>query len=350
MNVHISYRANRTPELESEITQQIQKLDRRMRVFRPELVHLHVNIEPGSAKKNGGISASVNLRMPSGQLMATGVGPQGVGVIKQTFHDLTTQLGSHKEHLRNRRNFHRKSAPQLQGVPFEDTLAALKSPEPNPEASDGDVRLFVNANMNDLERFVRRQLRLRVSAGEVSHNLVSVEEVLDETVANALDGHAQHPDMLSIEQWLYRLAMQAVDLVAARNKSIGDVHIEDPSGEQNVTGSDENYLQFHQPDDQMYVADFIPDQTRSNPEQIVYSRESIDQVGGALACLAKGERDTFVLYALEGFSVPEIAHIAERSEEDIRKSLEHARSSLEKKLSPDNAYRHLLNPDERHAA
>jgi DNA-directed RNA polymerase specialized sigma24 family protein len=65
-------------------------------------------------------------------------------------------------------------------------------------------------------------------------------------------------------------------------------------------------------------------------------------VGGALACLNPTERDVFVLYALEGFSVPEIARIAERTEDEIRKSLDSARKSLEKRLSPDNAYRHLL--------
>ena len=342
MNVHISYRTERLRAVETEINQQIEKLSRRMRVFRPELVHLHGNVEPGPSRKNGETSISLNLRMPSGQITATKSASHGSAAVKAAFRDLITQLDAHKEHLRNSRNFNHKKSPQSQGVPFEETLAAVKVPAPNPEASTGDIRLFVNTNINDLERFVRRQLRLRVGAGEVSPNLVSVEEVLDETIANALDGHAQHPDLLSIEQWLYRLALQAVDIVAERNRSTGDVHMEEPRGEQNVTGSDENYLQFHQPDDQLFTEDFIPDQSRSNAEEVEYSRESIEQVGGALACLDAKDRDVFVLYALEGFSVSEIARIAERTEEDVRKSLDSARKSLEKRLSPDNAYRHIL--------
>ncbi|MBV9669991.1 MAG: sigma-70 family RNA polymerase sigma factor [Acidobacteriales bacterium] len=348
MNVHITNRANRSTEVENEINQQITKLTRRMRVFRPELVHLHVDLAPGSSKRNGGLSANLNLRMPSGQIHAASAAQQGIAAIKDAFRDLTTQLDAHKEHLRNRRNFRRNTAQQ-HGVPFETTVASVKAPEPNPEASTGDIRLYLNTNIDDLERFVRRQLRLRIGASEISANLVSVEEVLDETVANALDEHAQHPDLLSIEQWLYRLAMQAVDIVAERNRSIGDVHIEEPRGEQNVSGSDENYLQYHQPDDQLFVEDFIPDQTRSNPEQIVYSRESIDQVGGALACLNAQDRDAFVLYALEGFSVPEIAHIAQRTEQQVHDSLHNARATLNKQLSPDNAYRQLLNNEARSA-
>ncbi|HEY0565624.1 MAG TPA: sigma factor-like helix-turn-helix DNA-binding protein, partial [Terriglobales bacterium] len=256
--------------------------------------------------------------------------------------DLTTQLNTHKDHLRNRRNFNRKTAPQVHGVPFEETLASMKAPEPNPQATDGDVRLFVNTNMENLERFIRRELRLRMAAGEISPNLVSIEEVLDETVANALDETAQHPDLMSIEQWLYHLALLSIDSVAKRNSSTGDVNIGEQRGTQNVSGTDDSYLQFHQPDEELYAGDFIPDQTRSDPEEIIYSRESIEQVGGALACLDKNDRDAFVLYAFEGFEVHDIARIAQRSEQEVTQSLHMARMALDKQLSPDNAYRNLL--------
>ena len=348
MNIQITNRAHRAPEVETEINQQVNKLGRRLRVFRPDMLSLHVDLSPGSSKRNGGLAVNLNLRMPSGQISANGLAQHGISAVKDAFRDLTSQLDAHKEHLRNRRNFHRNTA-QHHGVPFETTLATMKAPEPNPEASTGDIRLFINTNYNDLERFVRRQLRLRVGAGEISPNLVSVDEVLDETVANALDENAQHPDLMSIEQWLYRLAMQAVDLVAQRNADTGDVNIEEARGQQNVSGSDDAYLQYHEDGDELTVQDFIPDQTRSNPEQVIYSRESLDQVGGALACLDKHDRDAFVLYALEGFSVDEISSIAQRSQDDIRQSLDNARSTLNRQLSPDNAYRHLLQAEARSA-
>jgi len=40
MNVHISYKLPKTPDLEKEFNHQIEKLKRRLQVFRPELVHL----------------------------------------------------------------------------------------------------------------------------------------------------------------------------------------------------------------------------------------------------------------------------------------------------------------------
>jgi len=357
MNVHFVYRADRTRDLETEIDQQVNKLNRRMQVFRPELVHLHGDIAPGSSKRNGGTSVSLNLRMPSGQLSATSIAEQPVSAVKDAFRDLLAQLNAHKDHLRNRRNWNRRTAPQVHGVPFETTVASIKPQEADaaearavqsvaiaesPTATDGDVRLFLNTNLRDLQRFVRRQLRLRIAAGDVPANLVTAEEVLDETVATALDENSQHPDVMSIEQWLYRIAIQAVDVVAQRNRGEDGYHLEAPGGTQDVTGSDEDYLQFHQPDDVMLVEDFIPDQMFSNPEQIAYSRESIGQVAGALACLLPADRDAFVLYALEGFTPAEIARIADRSEEEVLKSVRSAQQSLDAKLSPDNAYRSLL--------
>jgi hypothetical protein len=40
MNVHFSYKLQRTPDLDREINHGTEKLQKRLQVFRPELVHL----------------------------------------------------------------------------------------------------------------------------------------------------------------------------------------------------------------------------------------------------------------------------------------------------------------------
>ena len=45
MNVHISYKAPKSPEVEREFQHNLQKIGRRLQVFRPELVHLHAILE-----------------------------------------------------------------------------------------------------------------------------------------------------------------------------------------------------------------------------------------------------------------------------------------------------------------
>ena len=40
MNVHFSYRLHKIPAVEKDVQHQIEKLQKRLQVFRPELVHL----------------------------------------------------------------------------------------------------------------------------------------------------------------------------------------------------------------------------------------------------------------------------------------------------------------------
>ena len=45
MNVHISYKARKTPEVEREFQHQFEKLERRLHVFNPDLVHFHAIVD-----------------------------------------------------------------------------------------------------------------------------------------------------------------------------------------------------------------------------------------------------------------------------------------------------------------
>ncbi len=67
MNVHFSYKISKTPDLEKLINQQVEKLGRYLRVFRPDLVHLKGLIEESSAREGCGSVAQ----------LATSVGPDG---------------------------------------------------------------------------------------------------------------------------------------------------------------------------------------------------------------------------------------------------------------------------------
>jgi len=66
MNVHITYKVIKTPDIEKEINHQIEKLRKRLQVFRPDLVHLKGIVEQNSPRE--GFTISLNLRLPSGQM------------------------------------------------------------------------------------------------------------------------------------------------------------------------------------------------------------------------------------------------------------------------------------------
>src|SRR2546423_15351570 len=128
MNVHISYKAGKTPEVEREFQHQFQKLERRLHVFNPDLVHFHAIVD----QENGqGASTSLNLRLPSGQMAVQKSGENILAAVKSAFVDLLSQLTKHKELLRGQWNWKSRRGSGRRAiiepaVPFEHTFAAVK--------------------------------------------------------------------------------------------------------------------------------------------------------------------------------------------------------------------------------
>ena len=326
MNVHFSYKDRKTPDVEKEINHLIEKLRKRLQVFRPELVHLRGLIEQNSARE--GIVVSLNLRLPSGQMAVQKSASSASAAVKAAAEDLLQQISKHKEILRNSHKWQRRRVadyrPQAQ-VPFEETVAAVQVPTASPE----DIRSYVNANLGRLERFVERELYFRETAEEISPDVLSKEEVIDEAIARALGDGQEKPERLALEPWLYRLAMRAIDdLSAGALEDTASVHLEDSTRRPNVRGSDEPELQFHQPDETLTGENVIADRRMATPEDIAYSDEMITLVQFALEGSSRPDREAFILHAVEGFSEEEIAAITDRKPEDVTASIAKAREHL----------------------
>jgi RNA polymerase sigma factor (sigma-70 family) len=332
MNVHVSYKVHKTPDIEKEISHQVEKIQKRLQVFRPDLVHLKAVVEQNSPRE--GTLVSLNLRLPSGQLAAQAKAPSPTSAIKAVFDELIQQIGRHKELLRSSHKWRRwrggaHESPEP-GVPFEKTVAALLPPT----ISADDIGSYVNANLSRLERFVDRELYFRRTDEEIpisiSEDGLSTAEVVNEVIARALGDH-DRPEKLTLEPWLYRLALQAMNEMTARLHEIESpvhLHLEDSRRRQNVEASDEPGLQFHQPDEGWTRESAIPDRRVSTPEQAAYSDEMIALVQAALRGADRTDREAFLLYGIEGFSLGEIAAITGRHPEAVRESVQRARDCV----------------------
>ncbi|MGA7220052.1 MAG: hypothetical protein WBX38_17180 [Candidatus Sulfotelmatobacter sp.] len=336
MNVHISYRLHKTPAVEKDVQHQIEKLRKRLQVFRPELIHLKGMVEEVSVRE--GTCVSLNLRLPSGQMAVQEKAATAGAAVRKAFEDLLQQVNKHKELLRSTHKWPRRqnerSARRSASVPFEETLAAVF---PATVSAD-DVRSYVNANLSRLERFVEREIYFREAAGHVAPDSISKEEVIDETIAAALgedhENGNEKPERLALEPWLYRLAMKALDeLSRPEGTNGGAVRLEESARKQNVRASDEPELQFHQPDESITGENIIADDRVATPEQIVGSDEIMRLIASALHDVKPAHREAFILYAIEGFSVDEISAITGASSEHILLSISAARDHLRKSPS-----------------
>lgn len=327
MNVHITYKVHKTPDIEKDIQHLIDKLRKRLQVFRPELVHLKGIVEQSSARE--GTSVSLNLRLPSGQMAVQHSAAAASQAVKGACDDLLQQVTRHKDLLRSshkwRRRGHEQSERNVHETPFEQTLAAVQPPM----VSSSDISSYVNANLARLERFVERELYFREAAEELVPDLVTKNEVVDEAIARALGEGSEKPERLALEPWLYRLAMQSLDDMVERGRENGpSVHLEDSARQPNVRASDEPELQFHQPDETLTEESIIADRRSATPEDIAYSDEMMALVQYALSGSKREDREAFILHGMEGFSVDEIAAITDRKPEAVSNSIAAAREHL----------------------
>jgi DNA-directed RNA polymerase specialized sigma24 family protein len=332
MNVHVSYRLPKLPAVEKDVQHQIEKLQKRLQVFRPELVHLKAMVEEVSPRE--GTSVSLNLRLPSGQMAVQKAAPTPTAAVKAAFEDLLQQVNKHKDLLRashkwqrDRRGNSSRPGAAMREVPFEQTIAAVFPPT----ISADDIRSYVNANLARLSRFVEREIYVREVQGIIAPDSVSKEEVIDEAIAAALSDGQEKPEKLALEPWLYRQALHALNELSREDESNGNaVHLEDSARRPNVRGSDEAELQFHQPDESVTGASVIADSRVATPEQIMASDELLRLVASALRDLGAGPREAFILHVVEGFTVEEIVAITGSPAERVLASVSAARDHLRK--------------------
>ncbi|HEY1462520.1 MAG TPA: HPF/RaiA family ribosome-associated protein [Terriglobales bacterium] len=341
MNVHISYKIRKTPDLEQEIQHHLQKLQKRLQVFRPELIHVKGTIEQSSARETANIS--LNLRLPSGQMIAQRSADTPTAAVKCGFDDLMLQLQKHKDLLRSSHRWPRWrrgiTRNYISSVPFEETIASVAPPT----VTMDDIRSYINANLKRLDSFIDRELSYRESSGELPPNLLTKEEVIDEAISRALSDNVDKPSRLGIEPWLYRLAIRSMmDMSVSDYEYEADVHLEDSAWKPNVRASDEYALQYHQPDESLTGENIIADRRVSTPEDIAYSDEMITLVRVALRSAHPMDREAFVLYAIEGFSIEEISGITDRPIPEVHTSIVDARERLRNSPPIPNLFKDKL--------
>ena len=367
MNLHFSFKdeSAKTPDVERELQQHVQKLERYLQAFRPDLVHLHGTINHHNRE---GFTISLNLRLPTGQLASQENGHAVNGAIKVAFTDLISQLKRHKELIRNEHRWRRGRKPPRGAVAeLQESVERYVSragnereaqrdggrgpektqtPEVHADAFEhgsffkADVRKYINANVDKVQRFIEREIRAREEDGSLERDLLLPSEVMDEVVVNALsseDGYG-----LSPEKWFYRLALEAIQELSRHDPERSQLRLEEPVGQPNVSGDDEDFLQYHQPGERHNREDFLPNADAATPEQSAAQDEAIEQLEDALRGLPREQRHAFVLYTVEGFSLDETAQVIGRNADSVKQLIHGAREQVMRKLPPSNALKQRL--------
>jgi RNA polymerase sigma factor (sigma-70 family) len=362
MNIHISYKAGKSSSVELEFQTQLERLQRRLQAYKPDLVHFRAVVE----LENGqGAKTTFNLRLPTGQMAVqrTAVTPQQA--VKGAFCDMVAQLTRHKEVLRGAWNW--KGRRRTTGVEMAFAAAAPADLLSLPDVSENlreirgreiagrnEITGWINTNLARLEQFVDRELRYRVLVGELREDQISREEVVDEVVVRALsrddaadmdedeDNGTAEARPRTLEGRLCQMALQAIGGLMTSTADTAAVSLDTSAGVPNVTGSDEDHLQFHQSDEATPEECVIADAGVRTPEEIFANDELTTRLDRVLGNVKLADREAFVLYVLEGFTVDEIARIAGRRPEGVRRSIHQAREAVRRELHTADEFRQTL--------
>jgi RNA polymerase sigma factor (sigma-70 family) len=343
MNVHFTYKLDKSPTAEQYLQSQIEKLGPRLHVFNPDMVSLRGSIE---AAPKSGFMVALNLRLPSGQMAVRASAETLHGAIRIAFDELTSQLGKHKEHLRSHYRFpgvRGEERPPIEPqARFEDTVAVVKPDK----VSSVDVAGFVNANLDRLRRYVERELAFRLDSGQRHLQEVSVEEVVNEAIASALDEHCARPEKIALEPWLYRLSRSAMDRLGNQlDSGAGSKRINHEESHPSLDAADEQMLQFYQPDESTPSESLIADQYSRTPEDEAQREELMAIVERSLRGATPQQREAFLLFTMEGFRPAEIAAITERTAEQVQADIGIAREHLRRSLVAAGERRQKLVAD-----
>lgn len=166
---------------------------------------------------------------------------------------------------------------------------------------------------------------------------------MSEAIANALDGRTEKPEKFTLEPWLYFLSRAAIDrLVEQASNAQGEVGLDSSMRREEVSGSDEAMLQFHHPDEMLTNENVIADGGTATPEDIAASDEVMGMIEAVLRNAHHRDREAFILFTMEGFTVQEISVITERKPEEVRTSIAKAREQLRKALPVAEQLRNKL--------
>jgi RNA polymerase sigma-70 factor (ECF subfamily) len=203
--------------------------------------------------------------------------------IRAAFAELERRLARAREKLR----------PQDSRHPVRVPAAARAE-----EASRANGRLRRDAlhaldeQRQPLQDFVRRELAYHTSLGELPPGRLSVDDVIQAVILRAEQERTD--SRRDARGWLTGLALNVVDAALAEGRSRGRA---------------------------------VP-----SPDEILERADMYDDIARTLGTLPRAWRRVFVLHAVEGLTLREVARILGRSRASVDADLNHAREYLRQRL------------------
>lgn len=327
--------------LQKKIRHKITKLERHLKHFPSETVHLHIRLERNP--KNEQYTAALTLRVPSNIIHSEKSGKDVVKVFNDAVDALFRELNSLKAELRReiywKRKDRREQLRQLKSLGF---AAQPQKAGEGPQKDEDVAREFVKQHYSRLVRHARRHIRTDELSGEIPAGMIDARAVVDQAVATAIANAGKKPKDMNWLLWIYKHIHE--ELIRRRKEFVAKQKDEVPIEETVPTKDESEALSGYdveQPLDVVAeklepqitkVEDLIPDTKEPTPDKVIETKELLEQLQSALQTWSREEKNVFELYFVEGFEPFEIAMILQMPTKKVQKIISDLQSKIRSEL------------------
>jgi RNA polymerase sigma factor (sigma-70 family) len=285
--------------------------------------------------RDGGYVARAMLTLPTGNLLARTLTPVADHreAVDQVVDNLAAEVRRHRERLRTDAVKDRNRRRRREFAVAQPNLAALRR-ENDREAFFETLRPL----MRQLRNHARRELTIAQLEGTIKQNDLAVGDVLDEVMLRAWDRWNERPRDEPLDRWLVRLMHEVLD---ERGLETPDGEEEDDAPAAGINHDpryevDDGWATENNPywpfGDSLTLDDVLTAVESPVPVEELTAVEERRMILRELRRLPRDQRRAFVLHAIEGWSLEDIARFQGRSADEVRADVEAARRTLRERL------------------
>ncbi|HET6182412.1 MAG TPA: sigma-70 family RNA polymerase sigma factor [Acetobacteraceae bacterium] len=311
------------------IEEEARQLASHLKRFRDDLVRLEATVSQTKGKTR--IHVSLRLQLPSGVIAAQEEGFEVEPALRKAFADLRHRLDRHVARLKHEPDWKRPARRRR--------IGALLPPAR--DAAEAERRaLYFDLIEDHLDRVydaVRRELTYLEAGGSVPPGRLGLRDLVDATILKGLDRFEERPTDFSVGDWLLRLAHEAVEEEAraarqALPEGAASLEAEPEKPEEDPTEADQEWSEFHQPDEVLLLEDLIADDHGTDPESEAERHEAARALHRAMAHLPSLWRRVLDRIHLAGETTAEAATALGLDEAEVARIAQAATGFLRAKL------------------
>ena len=181
-------------------------------------------------------------------------------------------------------------------------------------------------HLQELFEAARRELRYRVALGDFQPDLLTAEELVDETLARTWRDRHRRPPLLKFRVWLLAVLFRVAEAIArdeAQFRKLASESLEAPVPPEPFYDDDESFWEWYQPDELTRWEDVAADPSSLSPEDAVAAYEQLTR------SLDPRARQVFVLHTIHGVPLRDVAQALGISESEAKRLLAEASRVVE---------------------